>query len=101
MSRLTMRAGSTPTWDFAATNPDGTAKNLTGATLVFTAIVPPIAISRTPTVTNAAGGIGYVRPDPGDTSAITQRSSGPYTLWITESGGDQYPLDSGTLEITP
>lgn len=101
MSSLRITAGQTAQLDFAAKNPDGTAKNLTGATLEFVASVQPLAIGKTPTLTNVAGGIGYVKLDPADTAAITKPTSGTYKLWITEAGGDRYPLDEGTLEIRP
>jgi len=77
-----MTRGDTPTWNLAVTNDDGSAFNLTGCTIWFTAKYSPadadpgvFQLSTTGgeiVITNAVGGLATITPLTTSTSGLTQ-----------------------------
>src|SRR6185369_7113512 len=104
---LSMTREKTAVWFLTVTQSDGTAQPLTGLVLWFHAAVGGIDIDKNSpasgiTITNELGGLATLQLEPSDTTDIPDTGvfSGPCELTLV-SGAERYPLNSGTLSVSP
>lgn len=107
---LELRRGDTHVFDLTILNAAGTAMNLTGATVRFTAknnlsdadgsaVITKISPSSGIVVTDAAGGLARLTLLPADTSSITQERVLYYDVQVTDGSSVVTTVLEGTLAI--
>ena len=102
---LTMTRGDERSLSIAVTDSGGSAYNLTGKRLLFTARHKATTISKTTvsgiTVTNAAGGLATVLLSPSDTSGFADRVVLACDLQTDDNPASPVTLASGTITVLP
>lgn len=117
MSAITIYQGKTRKVNIPVLNPDGTAYDLTGATLWFTVklrsdqsqddVLAPIKLYRIVgglgdgiTVTLPATGIATIAMTPAQTEPLTIGESYVYDLQVKDTAGDVFTADTDALYVS-